>query len=283
MGNAAISFKDPLWMSQWLDTALEMEQAKYKSCPVKPDLVPEHEVAQAWGFVVAGYFLVEESFKALLRVRGKDVPGKHALSMLYSGLESTDQDLLREYYSDYRETGGWAQEFPFSTLEEFLVNLDGDRNRQGTDHLGSLDWRYFPIEEVRSAKMPTVSIECLHEIAYGCIRIVEYATNGDIEPSAYTHSFRLKRERDKKRTDWLTVRMNSGGWGEQPDRLEKFWGPDYKGRYDWLLFRGNKIKPSFEKIPKGLSLPIVDKREEFESFDVKAGLRSIGINRSSQG
>ena len=131
--------------------------------------------------------------------------------------------------------------------------------------------------------MPTVSIELLHEIAYGCIRMIEYAANGRFEPSAYTHSFRLKWERDEKRTHWLMVRMNSTGWGEEPDRLEKLWGPDYKGRYDLLTFKGNRIKCCLAEIPKNSSLPIVDKRKAFESFDVEAGLRSIGISQDQHG
>ena len=281
MAKAAINFKDPLWMTAWLDTALDMEKAKYKAWPVKPDLVPGHEVAQAWGFVVAGYFLVEESFKALLHLRGKTVPAKHSLGMLFVEFDPADRELLREYYSDYRETGGWPRTFPFETLDEFLANLDGDPNKRGTDHVGSFDWRYFLIEEGRSAKMPTVSVEFLHEIAYGCIRMVEYAANGNFEPSAYTHSFRLRWKRDRKRTDWLTVRMNSAGWGDEPDRLEKLWGPDYQGRYDLLLFRGNGIKGYFAEIPDEFSLPVIDKRAEFESFDVEEGLRSIGITRMS--
>ena len=65
--------------------------------------------------------------------------------------------------------------FPFGTLDEFLVNLDGDPNKKGDDHIGSFDWRYFLIEEKQSAKMPMVSVEFLHEIAYGCTRMVEYA------------------------------------------------------------------------------------------------------------
>ena len=283
MARNAINFKDPLWMTAWLDTALDMEKEKYKSCPVKPDLVPGHEVAQAWGFVVAGYFLVEESFKALLHLGGKDVPVKHSLTMLFGELDPKDQDLLREYYTDYRETGAWPQQFPFATLDEFLANLDGDPNMQGPDHMGSFDWRYFLIEEKRSAKMPTVSVEFLHEIGYGCIRMVEHAANGNFEPSAYTHSFRLRWKRDRKRTEWLTVRMNSGGWGDQPDRLETLWGPDYKGRYDLLLFKGISIKGYFAQIPKDFSLPVVDKRDEFESFDVEDGLRGMGITRISPG
>ena len=71
--NQTITFKDPLWITAWLDTALKKEREKYKQCPVMPDFAPGHEVAQAWGYVVAGYFLVEESFKALLYLREKKV------------------------------------------------------------------------------------------------------------------------------------------------------------------------------------------------------------------
>ena len=190
-----------------------------------PDLVPGHEVAQAWGYVVAGYFLVEESFKALLYLRGKKVPTKHSLTMLFNLFEPDDKEILREYYTDYRETGGWPKKFPIEILDEFLVNLDGDPNKRGDDHIGSFDWRYFLIEEQRSAIMPMVSVEFLHEIAYGCTRMVEHVHNGRFEPSRYTHSWRMRWKRDLKRQDWLTVRMNSDGWDNLPDRLEIVWGP----------------------------------------------------------
>ena len=52
MADRTINFKDPLRMIAWLDTALKKEKEKYKKCPVIPDLVPGHEVAQAWGYVV---------------------------------------------------------------------------------------------------------------------------------------------------------------------------------------------------------------------------------------
>ena len=116
-----------------------------------PDLVPGHEVAQAWGYVVAGYFLVEESFKALLYLRGKKVPTKHSLTMLFNLFEPDDKEILREYYTDYHETGGWPKKFPIEILDEFLVTSTATRNKRGDDHIGSFDWRYFLIEEQRSA------------------------------------------------------------------------------------------------------------------------------------
>ena len=119
-----INCKDPLWITAWLDTALEKEKEKYTKCPVIPDMVPGHEVAQGWGYVVAGYFLVEESFKALLFVRrNKKVPTKHSLSVLFDMLENTDKVVLREYYVDFRSTmGGTIGAFPFQTLDDFLLN-----------------------------------------------------------------------------------------------------------------------------------------------------------------
>ena len=278
--NQTIDFKDPLWITAWLDTALEKEKEKYGKCPVKSDRVLGHEVAQAWGYVVAGYFLVEESFKALLYLRGKKVPTKHSLTMLFNLFEPGDKKILREYYSDYRATiGGYGRKFPCGTLDEFLVNLDGDQNKKGDDHIGSFDWRYFLIEEKRSANMPMVSVEFLHEIAYGCTRMVECAHDGNFDPSRYTHSWRMRWKRDRKCSDWLTVRMNCDGWDELPDRLEILWGPDYKGRHDLLLFKGKGAKTYFSEIPKDFSSPIIDKRDELASFDADEGFRSIGITR----
>ena len=75
--------------------------------------------------------------------------------------------------------------FPFRSLDDFLANLDGDKNKRG-DHVGSFDWRYFLIQEKQSQKMPFVSVDYLHEIVFGCIQIIEYANSGRFEPSQHT-------------------------------------------------------------------------------------------------
>ena len=277
--NGTIDFKDPLWITVWLDTALRKEKEKYEKCPVMSDMVPGHEAAQGWGYVVAGYFLVEESFKALLYVRRKNVPTRHSLSTLFELFDESDKTVLREYYDDYRATiGGNRGVFPFKSLDDFLLNLDGDKNERG-DHIGSFDWRYFLIEEKRSQEMPLVSVDYLHEIVYGCIRIVEYALNGSHEPLQQTHSWRMRFERTNKYRDWLTVRMNSGGWDKLGDRLEILWGPDYLGRHDLFLFRSSRIKSFFGPIPDGIDLPVIDKSREIQNFDVEEGYRSIGWTR----
>ena len=267
--NQTIDFKDPLRITAWLDTALKKEKEKYKKCPVMPDMVPGHEAAQGWGYVVAGYFLVEQSFKALIYLRKKKVPQKHSLSTLFNLFDQGDKAILREYYADYRATiGGNIGMFPFKSLDDFLLNLDGDKNNRG-DHIGSFDWRYFLIEEKQSKKMPLISVDFLHEIVFGCTRIIEYASNGNFEPSQYTHSRRLRWKRQRKHRDWLAVRMNSDGRDDLGDRLEILWGPDYRGRYDLYLFKGKGRKNYFSKIPDDFELPIVDKRKEIEAFDAK--------------
>ena len=130
------NYKEPLRITAWLDTALEKEKEKYQKCPVTPDLVPGHEVAQGWGFVIAGYFLVEQSFKAILFVRDKQICRIHELLRLFNSLDQCDRDTLREYFTDLRATsGGHISNFPFTNLDEFLENLDGDK--VGRNHIGS--------------------------------------------------------------------------------------------------------------------------------------------------
>ena len=172
--------------------------------------------------------------------------------------------------------------FPFKSLDDFLLNLDGDKNKRGEDNIGSFDWRYFLIEEKRSQKMPLVSVDYLHEIVFGCARIFEYANNDRFEPSRYTHTWRMRCERNKKYNDWLTVRMNSDGWDVLGDRLEILWGPDYRGRYDLYLFRGKGLNDYFSEIPDDFALPVFDKRKEIEDFDAEEGYRSIGVTRTSR-
>ena len=209
MAKQNIDFKDPLYMAAWLDGALKKEKEKYEKCPVTPDMVPGYADAQAWGYIVTGYSLAEQSFKALLYLRGKEVQHGHSLSTLFNSFDDNDNDkeILREYYTDYRATiGGNRGEFRFKSLDDYLVNLDSDTG----SNQGSLAWRYYLIEEV--PKMPFVSVDYLHEVVFGCIKIVKHAKNGRFEPLQYTHSWRMRRERQRKYDDWLTVRMNSVGW-----------------------------------------------------------------------
>ena len=280
MPKQAIEFKDPSWILAWLDTALKKEKEKYKESPVLPDMVPGYEAAQGWGYVVIGYFLVEEAFKTLLHVREKEVPKEHALSILFGLLDQEDKLILCEYYDDYKATAeGELGRFP--SIEDFLVNLDGNKNKRGS-YIGSFDWRYFLIEEMQSGKMPLVSVDCLHEVTYGLTRIVEWVVHERSHPSHYTHSWRLRRKREEKYRDWNNVRVKSGQWSEPGDRIEILWGPDYCGRYDLYVLHGKTGKSIFGQIPTDLDLPVLDKRSEIELFDVEEGYRSIGVTRLSR-
>ena len=266
----SIKFKEPLWIVAWLDTALAKEKEKYQTCPVIRDLVPGHEAAQGWGYVVAGYLLAEESLKALLYVRGgqnQGPHGYHSLSSLFNILGDDDKAVLREYYTDYKATiSGNGGAFPFNSLDDFFSNLDGDKNRRGDDHMGSLDWRYFLIEEPKSAKMPLVSVDYLHEIVFGCTRIIQQAVRPQFDPRRYTRTWRTRRERTRKYWHWLNIRMNSDGWTGLGDRLEILWGPDYLGRYDLYWFEGQRVQIFFSEIPSDCALPVVDKRGEVTAF-----------------
>ena len=254
-------FKDPLYMTAWLDVALEKEQEKFEKCPVMPDMAPGYVEAQAWGYIVTGYFLAEQSFKALLYLREKEAPKTHPLSTLFNSFDDDDKEILREFYADYRATiGGHRGEFPFEALDEFLVNLDGDTG----SNQGSLAWRYYLIEEV--PEMPFVSVDYLHEVVFGCNKIVDHAKNGRFAPTGYTHSWRLRWEREKIYRPWLNERCNSAEWDELGDRLEILWGPDYRGRYDLCHFIGTGMTASFAAIPDNIGVPIEDKREEIKAL-----------------
>ena len=273
-----IDFKEPLEILMSLDAALRHEKLKYEKSPVGQDFRPEYEMAQAWGYVVAAYALLEQSFKALLHVRGKQVPKRHSLDILFSLFEPCDMDILGEYYTDYRSTAPGMGSFPFETLGDFIDNLDGDTNDQGTDRMGSFDWRYSPIERVQSRTMPTVSIDYLHEVIYGCIRIVEAVHTGKYDPSRSTRSWRMYRERELYLyRHWYLVRASSKELDEPGDRLEILWGPDYRSRYDWQLFQGESWERYFRELPKDPEVPVVDKRKELSAFDAEAEFRKVGM------
>lgn len=269
----SIKFKDPSDIHLWLRSALKKEQEKYEKNPVTPDLMPDYEATQWWGYIVVGYFLMELAFKGLLHIRGKEVHKKHSLHPLFKSFQKKDKAILREYYNDYRDSiGASKNSFPFSSLDDFLINLDGDKNA------GSFDWRYFPIEERRSQKMPLISIEFMHEIVFGCIQTIKSVDIPGYEPLSLTRSLRLRRERyEKKYKDWLFVRMNSDDWNTDEDRLEILWGPDHQERYDLILFEDGNNSWMFSKIPEDLKLPVVDKREEIENFRAEEELKRIGV------
>ena len=189
------------------------------------------------------------------------------MSELFCLLPKGDKDVLREYYRDFRCASDGVESFPFSEIDDFLVNLDGGKNSKGK-HVGSCDWRYFLIEEMQAGRMPVVSIEFLHEIVYGAIRIAQYGVRKKFKPSRYTYSWRRHFERSRRYQDWLTVRMNLTGWDRQGDRLEILWGPDYRNRSDYLVSKGKGRACYFGVISESHGLPVQDRRAEVEALEV---------------
>ena len=267
-----IIYKEPHEILIWLDTALKTEWQKFAASPVRPDLDPDHMAAQGWGYVIAGYSLIEQGLKAVLHMRGVEPPKTHVLSDLYTRLPSVDQDVLRTYYDDFRNTFSGMRAFPLASFDKYLVNLDGVKNSQDR-YFGATDWRYFLTEEKSGASMPLVSVNVMHEVTFGCARIVESIYKDKDQADRYTYNWRLQRERMELQKKWLSNRMNSSGWGQEGDRIEILWGPDYDDRYDYLLFKGDSYIWHFAPLPneKETKLSMVDKRHELESYDPERG------------
>ena len=280
MSNNTIDFKNPTLSLKWLDTALKMEREKFSKCPVKRDMVPGCEIAQGWGYVVAGYFLVEQALKMLLHLTGKHPTKTHNLSSLFDLLPEEDKDILLEYYRDFKFSFAGANTFPYSELKDFINNLDGGKNTKGR-YVGAFDWRYFLIEEKQGGKMPIVSIEFLHEIVYGAACTIEYRVHQKFEPSTRTYSWRIHTVRKRKYWAWLSRRIDSDAWEKLGDRLEIVWGPDYQDRYDYYVFKGGGRQLFFCEIPDDHGLPVKDMREEVDAFDVGEGFRSVGITKAA--
>lgn len=263
-----------------LDVALDVEREKYAKVPIKRDLVPDYEVYQAWAYVVAGYFLLEESLKLLGHLRGVDPAKTHSLFELYRLLPNHDKDLLREYYRDYRNEAAieHGTRYRFSMLGDFLMELDGTKHRGR--RVGSFDWRYYFIENPRGVSLPYVSIEFMHEIVFGVLRIAEHAAEGLHDPRRHTYSWRKRRVRVRKHMRWLEERMNGGedGWESLPDRVEIAWGPDYRNRCDLYLFQGDGRADYFAEIPREFDLPIEDRRAEVAAFEVGPESKRIGMS-----
>ena len=203
-------------------------------------------------------------------MRGKAVPRIHSLAGLFELLADTDRDVLREYYTDFRRSsGGSLARFPFASLEEFLGNLDGDDNKQGRP-MGSVDWPYYLIEEMYSEKLPLVSVDYLHEVVFGCVRILQSAEHPGVDPREFCHSRRLHEKRKQAYADWLEARLRAGGLPSKENQCEIVWGPDYQDRYDLLSFREGRIVSSFSGLPNDRGLLVVDRRDEIKAFDARS-------------
>ena len=242
-------FKDIEDAYHLLSTALRAEQNKHLLCPVS-GYPQEHANAQGWGYVVAGYSLLEQSLKLLLGLENKTPRHSHGLLDLFQELSSTSQGTLREYYDSYRHGYGDPKEEAWKDLEAFLKNLDGRKGNNNQD-MGSIDWRYYiseklPGENAQSIPLPAVSADLLHEIIRGAIDLCgEHLP--DTKAKA-TNAYVYRRLRDAKGF----LDNGVGGIWPEEDGLYLLCGPDHKDRYGFLLVKGAQRRVAFECLPGDL-------------------------------
>ena len=242
--------RDPVLTVHGLRTSLEMERAKYAATPVKYDMAPFHVNSNAYGYVVVAYHLIEKGLKSVARKDGGNPPsgpGGHVLCVSFDEVGKKSQSTLKELYKDFIQvspiSGGFREKYP--DLDSFLKNLDGGSGK------GSFDWRYLLTEEPKD-QLPDVCIDAMHEVADGCVGLLMGFVGGV--------SHRLSQQRENTIREFLNERLKSPDNPQGP-RLEKLWGPDYRGWYNYALFEdGGQGSVVFGVLPE-VDCPVVDLRE----------------------
>lgn len=283
---------EPHFVVHSLTEALKMEAKKYKQVPITPGCYLGPEFARAWGHIVSGYFLLEQALKALIRIRGGKAKKIHQLLPLFQELPVEDQDILREYYYDFRYTFPGLTALPQEridknlgkALDNFLDNLDGERGK------GSFDWRYYLTEAGTSERgpirqMPTVNIPMMHEVIYGCVCLF-YGMVDERE----MYSYRLLQRRRNSFYYYLGIlHLNTPQQEREGNRIEILYGPDYKRRHDLLVYydEANAEPQQFNfkflsleelvKDAKYKNLKQIDRREELASLNLKEKNQRIMI------
>lgn len=254
-------YKHPSTALGWLNRALEFEKEKNRQCPVLPDLVSEFVNAGGWGYVVAGYTLLEQSLKLLLRLTTQEEKYGHEIAPLFAGLSDPDKFILREYYEDLRLSHPTLGGYRLSTLDEFLEELDGEWGE------GWKAWRYYLTERERFS-LPHISIDYLHEVVFGVLQILEEVLHQHSARQSL-YSQRRYRERFDKYLGWIGDRMNKPGWAELRDRIEVYGVYDRQGRTDFIIWQtiNAEVKgcPQFGELPDDDNLPVVNMEKEARS------------------
>ncbi len=258
-----IMYVEPRYTLMRMEAALKAEKQKYKATPITLERRSITQMAAASGYVVMGYSLIEQGLNGVLILRDRKPEKTHSLSDIFAHWDPEDRDFLRTYYEDFRICFPTVREFPLKTLDEFLKYLDGPKSNQG-QNVGSLAWRYYPTEKVCSKSMSLANIDFLHEVADGCVQLLRKELYGSERPP---YSYQLFQERTHVVLEWLGERWNrDGGWTDN-DRVEILWGPDRRGRYDFLrICKGGQCRRHFGVLPDTdePELEIVDKRSELE-------------------
>ena len=259
-----------------------MEWRKYKIEPIQPDIIEDYKAAQAWGYVIAGYSLIEQSLKAILYMRDICPERTHTLIDLFNEIKVDDQEIIRNHYLDFYYSFPGMNSFPYLTIDDFFSNLDGARNDK-KKKVGSFDWRYFPTQEESGSQLPLVSINMMHEIVYGCLDLIKSIHYENKIAGRYTYSWRLYYARSRLRRYWCELLLNSPKYEYEGDRLEILWGPTYDDRYDFLVFKNKQTHPFFASLPNKEEnrLPVINKQGDFALFDPVEEFRRIGTTIDS--
>ena len=263
-----IKFKDSSDTSKWLEAALESEWRKYASNPIHRDFIAEFNYAQAWGSIVAGYFLLEQSLKALLHKCGYEIGKTHVLYCLFSLLPDKQKNILRLHYSDFVKSFPGLGKNTSNDIDGYLKNLDGNQSN------GSFSWRYFLIEEPPDNKLPFIEINLIHEIVYSICAVHREYENADYKHDEDTYSARLAHHRRVVFLRWYEERKCSGDWTDLGDRIEVLWGPNYADRYSYVIINGDQISSCFGMISENLKNKFVvhDVRDKFQSFQERKAI-----------
>ena len=235
--------------------------AKYASNPIQYD-IEEYNCAQAWGSIVAGYFLLEQSLKALLHLCNCQIGRTHVLYSLFELLPDKQKNILRFHYSDFVKAFPGLGRNTLDEIDGFFQNLDGDQSK------GSFDWRYFLIEEQSSSKLPFIEMGLIYENVYSICRALEVYGNADDMHEEYTYSTYLACARRRVFLRWYEQREYSPDWAGTGDRIEIFWGPDYAARYSYVKINGDQLNSYFDILSEDLEnkFSICDVRAKFMSF-----------------
>ena len=170
---------------QRLLTAYKKTREVLEGEPVTWELHPGTDIARNWTVIIAAYSGAEQTLKYLLaEENGLTVPElidftvpddvdanehnaktypyrTHSLASLFSKLERSTQDIVRDFYRRYRSLHSYIV---IGSADAFLNRVSG---RQGT---GYERWRYTLIED---RPPPKNSPEALVAIWGVCVRIAE--------------------------------------------------------------------------------------------------------------
>ena len=273
-GEAMDAFQEPFDAAFWLECALKVEREKRERRPVHADLDAGYVSAQAWGYVVTGYSLAEQALKCLLNLDGR-LPAKlrrrHGLRPLLDRLATLDRTILYDNYDDYHLATKADRAFPPaalppSSVEEFLTTLDGPEKR------GSIAWRYSLTQ--MPPDVPQLSdayLEHLWEVIECGIGLVRHREGFPRPPSYSVRQFH-ERQRVVYRT-WMNDMLRKDSTWMKRDRLEIWWGPDHKERYDYCRFTAGTARLSFG-VPQETDPPPEDMRAEIDAHESARGVPS---------